>query len=869
MTAFTLTSASTQAAAPFVLGQVFKRGSVPAGSTVVVSGADAQVTPKAYWSDGSLRFAVVAGTANVSTTAATLTLSLGTAATGAVLTTAELRATGAAVTIDCGVLGAASWAGTDWDAPLDWSQGGPDVAWVSGHRMSSWIYRKPVGSDAHLVAWLEVRLFATGQVEILPWIENGYVHVAAPTNKSATYTVTIGSTQRFSQAIDLPHHCRTPLIGASSPRGGAELSYWLGADPRVTPQHDLAYFQATEMVPTYWPTVPPSQDIVASLPATYTPLQQGNYPTGMGAAGYSPSIGLIPEWDVLYLTCPGSAKPYEALIRNAYSAGRYGMHYRDETTQRPIRFSAHPGLCLNATNSGVSSAGHSTLNDYTPQPGGATPATWASSHHPSVGYMAYLVTGRFYHLEQLQFAATLNYLKQIDATRQFAKGLFLSQAGANTTRGSGWAMRTLCQAASVTPAEDPLHAEFIASTQHNVDYLHGRYVAQPSNPQGWVQPYSDYTGATGSVAAGSTATLIQMPAGFALAQSPVGWTLTTGGNSRTVIAYDNVAKTLLVDSPFPSAPAAGSSYSLNDSKYFEAAWMQDYVTASWGYGLTLDLPINNQAKFAACFEWKAQSIVGRLGGTDPTEFLYRDAAQFTISIAPANAPNYDTGEGPWYANWGECYADTLGEPNPGEVGNLRGDGSAVPTLPTGYWTWLQPGIVYAMRHGVAGAAEGYARMTGAANWPALRDLGYTAPVWYVKQPEAAAAPVASTSVAALLSAAVLAAHSLASLPISAAVASSANVTTAVLSAAALVTHSSSVALSAQIRVLQQTESPARHAPLRVEGAAMHAVLRGALVSFTQTMAVGLSASIAEGSYVPAPSGCGFSPKHRPTWRPRR
>ena len=30
-------------------------------------------------------------------------------------------------------------------------------------------YRRPIGSDAHLVAWLEVRLYAGGAVEVLPW----------------------------------------------------------------------------------------------------------------------------------------------------------------------------------------------------------------------------------------------------------------------------------------------------------------------------------------------------------------------------------------------------------------------------------------------------------------------------------------------------------------------------------------------------------------------------------------------------------------------------------------------------------------------------------------------------------------------------
>src|SRR4029078_9881571 len=121
--------------------------------------------------------------------------------------------------VDCGSFGSVSWAGGDWDSPAQ--------IWITGPEMSSWVYRKPVGADPHLVAWLEVRLFAGGAVELLPWIENGYLRVAGPTNKSATFAFRINDVQRFSAAIDLPNHCRTPLVSNA-------VSHWLSADPKVT-----------------------------------------------------------------------------------------------------------------------------------------------------------------------------------------------------------------------------------------------------------------------------------------------------------------------------------------------------------------------------------------------------------------------------------------------------------------------------------------------------------------------------------------------------------------------------------------------------------------------------------------------------------
>lgn len=110
-----------------------------------------------------------------------------------------------------------------------------------------------------------------------------------------------------------------------------------------------------------------------------------------------------------------------------------------------------------------------------------------------MGYVAYLLTGWNYHLEETQLLATANYLKQSDTTRLYTKGVFESQSGANITRGAAWAIRTLAQAAAITPDEDTLHGELVSSVTENVNYYYGRYVAISNNPLGLVAPYDHYT----------------------------------------------------------------------------------------------------------------------------------------------------------------------------------------------------------------------------------------------------------------------------------------------------------------------------------------------------------------------------------------
>lgn len=158
--------------------------------------------------------------------------------------------------------------------------------------------------------------------------------------------------------------------------------------------------------------------------------------------------------------------------------------------------------------------------------------------------------------------------------------------------------------------------------------------------------------------------------------------------------------------------------------------MEDFFTAATGYAIDLDIamPPATVSKLVAFFAWKAQSIIGRLGGTGPTEYLYCDAAVYTLAIAPTEKPDFYTGAGPWYANWGEIYTATIGVKNPGIGGGLRG---AYYPDPTSYWANLQPAIAYAVQHKVQGAQAAYTRMVTAPNWGEIVSGFNSAPVWSV------------------------------------------------------------------------------------------------------------------------------------------
>ncbi len=490
----TFHSAQARTLAPFCVGQAFASGTIPAGSAIVADIANFQAVVQNRWRDGSVKFALLAGRVTLAAnTERVVTLGRGVAATGTALTEADLLASGVSASIGftgVGTVNLVSLIGVASQLVAGRWTAGRAMTLFSSAECASWLYYAPIGSDAHLSAWFEVRLWQGGAVEILPWMENGYLKVAAPGQRMGTASFSMGGVTRFQSLLTLPHHCRAVLAS------GSVLAHWLDQSAAIGVRHDTAYLQSTRLVPAYHATTATTSPLFGRLTTIYTPLAQADHSPAMGSAGYHPSIGILPEWDVAYLSSAADPRAAAAVQINAYCAGRYGTHYRDEISNRPLAFSQHLHLVLEGDNSGVSSVGSSSTNSYTPLASGLSPATWATSHHHSVGHLAYLLTGRHYFVEEQQFAATLNFLKQTDVLRG-PGGVLRTDTGANTTRGAAWALRTLAQACCITPDADPLRTELLASIEANVRAYHAANITQPANPQGFCTPYSDYTAGDG------------------------------------------------------------------------------------------------------------------------------------------------------------------------------------------------------------------------------------------------------------------------------------------------------------------------------------------------------------------------------------
>jgi hypothetical protein len=76
------------------------------------------------------------------------------------------------------------------------------------------------------------------------------------------------------------------------------------------------------------------------------------------------------------------------------------------------------------------------------------------------------VTGDFYYLEQLQFWADWNVLQINPKYRHHSKGLLKT----NQVRGQAWGLRTLGDAAYITPDNAPLKSYFVDMIKTNIDW---------------------------------------------------------------------------------------------------------------------------------------------------------------------------------------------------------------------------------------------------------------------------------------------------------------------------------------------------------------------------------------------------------------
>lgn len=462
---------AAQTDVPFTFGQVFKVGSLKpgAGLAAQVDGAIValQVDYKATHGDGSVRHAIVSGILpNLAAgTTAVLQLVEWKFGTSKVLSETSMLNGAVEITID----------GVKYST--NGSKFGDVIEWLSGPVVVEGIVPAELfGPDgkAHpqLTVRAGIRVYSTGKVRAEVILEN-----TKTWNPGArfTYDVAIkfgGETLYERKGVTHYHHARWRTV------------LWIGGEPAIDIKLEGRYLMDSKAVSNYANIeIPKDRELVniAKRTAESTgPMNIGPVMADMGASGGRGELGPLPTFSVMWLLSMDK-RARDAMMAAADGAGSWSIHYRDEKTGYPIRTD-------NDANKDITI--HWNLRGYGPLPVprfvgdngalGDTPYSADTAHQPSFSYLPYLVTGDYYHLEELHFWAAWNPLATASDTHGHGKGLVRWQQ----LRGQAWSMRTLGHAAYITPDDHPLKGYFTKQLDNNLDFYHQTYVVGNPNKLG-------------------------------------------------------------------------------------------------------------------------------------------------------------------------------------------------------------------------------------------------------------------------------------------------------------------------------------------------------------------------------------------------
>lgn len=479
---FENTSPAAQANVPVTFGQVFAVGALRPNEALAGRLDDGTTLPlqadvKALHPDGSVRHAIISAVLPGLAAGEVRTVALaksGAAPAASAITPEDMMINGFSASVHATINGVRYSAHAD-----DLIKLFKPATWLAGPVANEWHVSAPLTSAAgaehpHLTARFAIRWYETvkkARVDVT--VENNWAYEPAPQNIAYDAEVLVAARQVYAKpALNHLHHARWRKV------------FWWGGDaPAVHVKHNTAYLIGSRALPNYDQGIKISETTLAALKTKWTgaitePMAVGLAAPYMPTTGGREDIGLLPGWAASYLLSMDK-RAREVTIGTADLAGSWSSHYRDKNTDRPVSLIDYPYMTILGRPT-------DTLNPATKKyeafPACATatacttPNKHDSSHQPAFAYLPYLVTGDYYYLEELQFWAMWNVFSHNPGYRQNVKGLLQG----DQVRGQAWSLRTLAEAAYITPDNDRLKGHFNQIVANNLDWYNQTYTNNPA-----------------------------------------------------------------------------------------------------------------------------------------------------------------------------------------------------------------------------------------------------------------------------------------------------------------------------------------------------------------------------------------------------
>src|SRR5438105_673206 len=416
-------------------GQAVPRGVAPSG--LQVGSLLTQTDVKTRWPDGPIRFAVV--TVNVPTS-------------GTYPITAAPIASGAFTPAQPSASVALAIGGVTYTAAL------PAIAstdqWLSG----ALVYEgravvAPVSSGAahpFLRVIFDTRIYndGTGRVDVA--VENVLDQTGATT---VTYNAAIAiNNQTVFTKSSVQHYYLTRW----------RKTFTVGSAPIASVTPDVTPFYASAALPPYLSLV---ADLVSAPTGTnFDILQAGALDTNMPDHGGRQELAPYPDWTARYLVYRNPTQKAFVLAHGDLS-GSWPVHVREAENganpgvgpERLVSLDQRPTIWYDsrAKGDGLDFVHGSPMpiieyGSTTPGPG-QSPLIPDNAHQPSIAYVPYLLTGDRYYAEEMAFWANYGMLRTYPADGVRGSQGILAY---NETRGYGWSLRNIVDAAAYYPGAE-------------------------------------------------------------------------------------------------------------------------------------------------------------------------------------------------------------------------------------------------------------------------------------------------------------------------------------------------------------------------------------------------------------------------------
>ena len=476
------TSAVAQVNLPVTFGQVFAAGDMQPTDSLVGrfdNGTEIplQLDVKATHPDGSVRHAVVSGIVPNMNASETRLLSL--MKTNAPHTSGmgpkTLLVNGFSSSVHATINGVRYNASADDIIKL----GGAYQTWLSGAVANEWQVSAPLKTadgvaHPHLTARFAIRWYdAIKKARVDVTLENNWAYEANPQNFTYDAEVMVRGAVVYSKpGLTHYHHSRW-----------RKMFWWGGDASQALVKHNIGYLIGSRAVPNYDQSVVVAESNLAKLQTAWTgakiePMGIGLATAYMPGTGGRDDLGLMPSWSASYLLSM-DARAKQATLGTADLAGSWSMHYRDRNTDRPVSLMDYPYMTIFGVPTDTRNPATKLLEAFPKCAIGATcsnPSVHDSAHQPAFAYLPYLVTGDYYYLEELQFWGMYNVFQTNPGYRKNIKGLLSREQ----VRGQAWSMRTLAEAAYITPDDDRLKLHFTQILANNLEWYNTTYTNNPA-----------------------------------------------------------------------------------------------------------------------------------------------------------------------------------------------------------------------------------------------------------------------------------------------------------------------------------------------------------------------------------------------------